>query len=130
MSEPTQIKVKYLEDYSVSSYTEKIYIVPVLRRAKMKKLVTGILVTSFAFGMFLGCATTGLITTGITALGIIDSFYESVVAKKSVPNTLQAATLILQQADALAQMAKAGKNTSEMVAQALLLQSQADKLVK
>jgi len=77
----------------------------------------------------IGCATTGLITTGITALGIVDSFYESVVAKKSVPNTLQAATIILQQADAIAQQAKAGKDTDTMIAQANLLRAQADKLV-
>ena len=96
----------------------------------MKKLVTTILVGSFCFGMFLGCATTGMLTTGITALSIIDGFYHKVVDAKTVPTTLQAATLILQQADALAQMAKAGKNTNEMVAQALLLSSQADKLVK
>jgi hypothetical protein len=94
----------------------------------MKKLVTGIVATSFAFGMFLGCATTGLITTGITALGIIDSFYENVVAKKSVPTTLQAATLILQQADAIAQQAKAGKDTQTMIDQARLLAAQANKL--
>ena len=78
----------------------------------------------------IGCATTGLITTGLTALSIIDSFYESVVDKKTVPTTLQGATLILQQADAIAQQAKAGKDTPTMIAQANLLASQAEKLVK
>ena len=96
----------------------------------MKKLITGILIGSFCFGMFLGCATTGMISTGLTAIGIIEQFYDAVVAKKSVPTTLQAATIILQQADALAQMSKAGKNTDAMIAQANLLASQADKLAK
>jgi hypothetical protein len=80
--------------------------------------------------IFIGCASAGLITTGITAISIIDSFYEKVVAQKTVPATLQGSTIILQQADAIAQQAKAGKNTPTMIAQATLLQAQAAKLSK
>lgn len=76
----------------------------------------------------IGCATTGMLTTGMTTLSIIDGFYHTVIDKKANPATLHGATLILQQADALAQMAKAGKDTPAMVAQATLLTAQADKL--
>jgi hypothetical protein len=76
-----------------------------------------------------GCAgMTAGIKTGLTALQVIDSFYNYVVEAKTVPNTLQAATLILQQADLIAAQAKAGANTPEMIAQAKLLNDQANKL--
>jgi hypothetical protein len=92
----------------------------------MHKFIAGLILMSLC-----GCAAgAGLITQGVTALGIVDSFYNKVVDKKSVPNTLQAATIILQQADALAQMAKAGKDTPAMIAQATLLAAQADKLAR
>ena len=80
------------------------------------------------YGIY-GCAGAGkAIQTGITAIEIIDGFYDAVVAQKSIPTALQAATIILQQADTLATMAKAGKNTADMVAQARLLAAQAGRL--
>jgi hypothetical protein len=90
----------------------------------MRKFIAGLILMSLC-----GCAAgAGLITQGVTALGIVDSFYSMVVDKKLVPNTLQAATIILQQADAISQQAKAGKNTDTMIAQARLLKSQAGNL--
>jgi hypothetical protein len=76
-----------------------------------------------------GCAgmKTG-IAKGQEALAIIDSFYNAVLEKKLIPNTIQAATIILQQADVIASQAATGKDTATMIAQARLLKAQAENL--
>ena len=90
---------------------------------------TALMLIVLTGSLIYGCAGAGkAIQTGITALEIIDGFYDAVVAQKSIPTALQGATLILQQADTLAIMAKAGKNTPDMIAQARLLAAQAGKL--
>jgi hypothetical protein len=72
-----------------------------------------------------GCATTG---TGAKVVSTIDSFYDKVVDSKAIPDLLKSATLILQQADVLADMAKKGKVSPQAEAQANLLASQAQNL--
>jgi hypothetical protein len=95
-----------------------------LRNALKYGLLSWALIGSLIYG----CATLGpALQTGMTALQIVDSFYDFVVAQQKIPGTLQAATIILQQADAVAAMAKE-VNTPELIAQAKMLNSQANKL--
>jgi hypothetical protein len=91
-------------------------------------LIRSIALWSTIAMLIYGCAAIApALQTGMTALQIVDSFYDFVVAQKAIPSTLQAATIILQQADAVAEMAKT-VNTPELIAQAKMLNSQANKL--
>lgn len=84
--------------------------------------------------LLIGC-TPAAIITGATfcesALPLIGTFYNQVLAKKQNPETQQAATIILQQADSLAGKLKDPNvyiPSGEATAQAQLLADQAAKL--
>ena len=92
-------------------------------------ILNSIILGLMLWALIIGCAgVSSGIKAGMTALQIVDSFYNHVLEQKLVPNTLQAATIILQQADVIAALAKDGKNTPELIAQAKLLSDQANKL--
>lgn len=89
------------------------------------------------FFCLVGCAAMPAVVSSLnlaaTVLPIIDSFYDTVWAAKNSAGKLQAATLILQQADLLvAQIKSPTKATAadqgQLPGQARILQAQAQQL--
>lgn len=62
------------------------------------------------------------------ALPIIDTFYQQVLDKKSNPALLTAATIILQQADAIVKEVQKQGDTPELISKANVLYEQARNL--
>ena len=79
-----------------------------------------------------GCAAMPALVTGLSVASqvvpIVDGFYNTVLEAKKAPSTLQAATLILQQADKIVTQAQDNTNGPSLVAQATLLAQQAKAL--
>jgi hypothetical protein len=89
----------------------------------MKKLLILVLV-----GM-VGCAgLPAALSLSSAALSTIGTFYDGVQAQKTQADRMKAATLILQQADALAKQAQAGQTTQSDLAKVEVLQAQAQAL--
>lgn len=100
------------------------------------KIRTGLLAVIF-LSLVVGCSSLPAIISGASlasnVLPIVESFYGKVLEAKDTPDKLQAATLILQQADSIAAQVKSAAemtaaDEAKLKAQAQVLEAQAAKL--